>query len=219
MVHRRRAKSGQYYRREQAKRRARRRVLIVSEGWTELAYLRELIDHLGLNQALVDMRVGDPHHPEGVLRSAEERLEKFPPDEYSRAFCVFDRDQHRSFQATVQRIQSGSGLFKIIQAIPSAPCFEYWLLLHFKKTARPYPASEDVSSCREVERDLIGHMPEYRKGMAGARNWRRVLSGLKDARKRSGEILRQAESGSPGNSPHTRMHELVDYLEALKKDD
>lgn len=52
-MRKRRAKGSGHYRREQAKRRARRRVLIVSEGWTELAYSRELIDHLGLNQALV----------------------------------------------------------------------------------------------------------------------------------------------------------------------
>ena len=217
-MRKRRAKGSRHYRREQARRRARRRVLIVSEGKTELDYLRELIDHLGVNQALVDMRVGKPHHPEGVLRSAEARLAKFSPDEYSRAFCVFDRDQHQSFQATVQKIRDGSGPLEIVRAIPSAPCFEYWLLLHFKKTARPYPVSEDVSSCREVEKDLIGHMSEYPREMAGAKNWRQILSGLEAARKRSGEILRQAESGPPGNSPYTRMHELVDYLESLKKD-
>lgn len=119
----------------------------------------------------------------------------------------------------MRKIRDGSGPLEIVRAIPSVPCFEYWLLLHFKKTARPYPASEGVSPCREVKKDLIGHMPEYRKGMAGAKNWRRILSGLEAARKRSGEILRQAESGPPGNSPYTRMHELVDYLESLREDD
>ena len=199
-------------------RRARRRVLIVSEGRTELAYLSALIDRLGINARLIDMREGDPHHPEGVLRSAEQRLKASFPDEYGRAFCVFDQDQHESFQPTVQKIRAGSGPLGIVRAIPSVPCFEYWLLLHFEKTARLYPATEGVSSCREVERDLKRRMPGYSKGMEGARTWRRILSGLKDARKNSREILRQAESDPDGNSPYTHMHELVDYLETLKED-
>lgn len=218
-MRKRKAKGSRHHRREQAERQARRRILIVSEGWTELAYLHELIDHLGINQALIDVREGEPHHPEGVLRSAERRLTASSPDEYSKVFCVFDRDQHRSFRPTIRKIRSGSGPLGIVRAIPSVPCFEYWLLLHFRKTARPYPASEDVSPCREAERDLLRRMPEYSKGMVGAKNWRRILSGLEAARKRSGEILRQAESDPGGNSPYTHMHELVDYLESLKEDD
>ena len=213
MAHRRRAKSSEYYRREQAERWERQRVLVVSEGKTELVYLRALMDHLGINQALIDMWEGDPHQPEGVLRSAERRLAAPPQVEYSKVFCVFDRDQHQSFWPTVQKIRSGT---ELLQAIPSVPCFEYWLLLHFEKTARSYPISKDVSSCREVEKDLRARMPEYSKGMVGAKNWRRVLSGLEAARKHSGEILRQAESDPDGNSPYTHMHELVDYLEALR---
>ena len=218
-MRKRRAKGSGHYRREQAKQQARRRVLVITKGKTELAYLRELIDHLGINQALIDVREGDPHNPGGVLRSAEECLEASFRDEYGKVFCVFDRDQHPSFWPTAQKIRSGSGLLEIVQAIPSVPCFEYWLLLHFKKTARPYPTSEDGSACHEVKRDLRRRMPAYSKGMAGAKNWRRVLSGLEDARKRSGEILRQAESDPGGNSPYTHMHELVDYLESLKEDD
>ncbi len=218
MAQRGRAERGRHYRREQTERRARRRILIVSEGKTELAYLRELIDHLGINRAVADLREGSPHHPGGVLRSAEQRMNASLPDEYSRVFCVFDRDQHQSFRPTVRKIRSGSGLLEIVQAIPSVPCFEYWLLLHFRKTARLYPVSGDMSSCHEAERDLIGHMPGYSKGMKGTKNWRRILSGLKDARKHSGEILRQAESDPDGNFPYTHMHELVDYLESLKGD-
>lgn len=219
MAHRRGAKGSEHYRRKPAQLRERRRVLIISEGRTELVYLRELIDHLGVSQALVDRQEGEPHHPEGVLRSVEQRLVASPPDEYSRAFCVFDRDQHQSFRPTVQRIRSGSGPLEIVRAIPSAPCFEYWLLLHFGKTARSYPVSEDVSSCREVEKDLRGRMPEYSKRTMGAKNWERILSGLAAARKNSKEILRQAKSDPDGNSPYTHMHELVDYLESLKEDD
>ena len=63
------------------------------------------------------------------------------------------------------------------------------------------------------------HILEYRKGMKGARHWRRITSNLIDARKNSKETLRQ-EGLEPGeNYPYTRMHELVDYLERMKDED
>ena len=218
MARGRRAKGSGHHPRRRTEQRPRRGVLIVGEGRTELAYLSELIDHLGIPQALIGMWEGDPHDPGGVLQRALERIRVSEPDEYSRVFCVFDQDQHESFQPAVQKIRSGSGPLEIVRAIPSVPCFEYWLLLHFKKTARPYSSAEGVSSCREVEKDLLGHMPGYSKGMEGAKNWERILSGLEAARKNSREILRQAESDPNGNSPYTRMHELVDHMESLKED-
>ena len=218
MAHRRPPKGEDHYRRGSAKRRPRRRVLIVAEGRTELAYLRELLDRLGLNRANVEMRQGQPPNPGGVLRAARLHVEA-DPDEYSRVFCVFDRDEHRSFAPALREIQTGIQRGEIIAAVPSAPCFEYWLLLHFENTTRPYPMLEDESSCGKVERDLRGHMREYRKGMKGARRWRRITSRLMDARKNSRETLRQAELEPGENYPYTRMHELVDYLERMNDDD
>ena len=218
MAHRRPPKGGDHYRRGPAGRRSRRRVLIVSEGRTELAYLSELLDRLGLNRANVEMRPGRMPNPGGVLRDARQHFEA-DPEEYSRVFCVFDRDEHRSFTPVLQELQIGIRRGGTILAIPSVPCFEYWLLLHFENTTRPYSMSEDESSCSQVEKDLRRHMPEYRKGMRGARHWRRIASNLMVARENSKETLRQAESELGENYPYTRMHELVDYLERMKDDD
>lgn len=219
MAHRRPPKKEGHYRRGSVQRQPRHRVLIVSEGRTELAYLRELLDCLGLNRANVDMRQGRMPNPDGVLRDARQHVEA-DPEEYSGVFCVFDRDEHQSFAPVLQEIQTGIRRDEIIFAVPSVPCFEYWLLLHFENTTRPYSVSEDESSCSQVEKDLKKrHMPEYRKGMKGARHWRRITSNLMDARKNSKETLRQAGLEPDENYPYTRMHELVDYLERMKDDD
>ena len=218
MAHGRPPKGEDHYQRGSSQRQPRRRVLIVSEGRTELAYLHELLDYLDLNRANVKMRQGQPSNPDGVLGDARQHFEA-DPEEYSRIFCVFDRDEHQSFAPVLQEIQTGIRRGEIISAVPSVPCFEYWLLLHFKNTTRPYPVSEDESSCIQVEKDLRKCMPEYRKAMKGAKHWRRITSKLVDARKNSKETLRQAELEPDENYPYTRMHELVDYLERMKDDD
>lgn len=146
MAHRRPLKKEGHYRRGPARRQPRRRVLIVSEGRTELTYLRELLDCLGLNRANVEMRQGRMPNPDGVLRDARQHVEA-DPEEYSGVFCVFDRDEHQSFAPVLQEIQTGIRRGEIIFAVPSVPCFEYWLLLHFENTTRPYSVSEDESSC------------------------------------------------------------------------
>ena len=138
-------------------------------------------------------------------------------------FAFSDRDEHQSFAPTLREIQTGIQRGEIISAVPSVPCFEYWLLLHFENTTRPYPVSEDESSCSQVEKDLKRQMKkqmlEYRKGMKGARRWQPIVSKLVIARENSKETLRQAELEPDENYPYTRMHELVDYLERMKDDD
>ena len=222
MAHRRPPKGEDHYQRGPAERPLRRRVLIVSEGQTELTYLHELLDRLGLNRANVEMRQGQPPNPSGVLRDARQHVEA-DPEEYSRVFCVFDRDEHQSFAPVLQKIRTGGQSDEIVFAIPSVPCFEYWLLLHFENTTRPYPVSEDESSCSQVEKDLKWQMKrhrlEYRKGMKGTSRWQPIVSKLMIARENSKETLRQADLEPDENYPYTRMHELVDYLERMKDDD
>lgn len=46
-----------------------------------------------------------------------------------------------------------------IQAIPSNPSFEYWLLLHFEETSGPF------RSASELVGDLRKHIPQYDKSM------------------------------------------------------
>ena len=129
MAHGRPPKGEDHYQRGSSQRQPRRRVLIVSEGQTELAYLHELLDYLDLNRANVKMRQGQPSNPDGVLGDARQHFEA-DPEEYSRIFCVFDRDEHQSFAPVLQEIQTGIRRGEIISAVPSVPCFEYWLLLH-----------------------------------------------------------------------------------------
>lgn len=189
----------------------RDRFLIVTEGSvTEINYLDELMDHLRLSRANIDVHCSRKPQPDSVLQFAEETFERAGgTDEYAAVFCVFDRDEHDSYQRTLDRIESIPG--GTFVAIPSAPCFEYWLLLHFAKTAKPYSAAAK-SVCEQVEDDLRRHMPEYRKNMPGAK-YRVFTQRLETALSNSREIS-QLEVGGENRSS-TRMHELVERLRKM----
>jgi hypothetical protein len=48
--------------------------------------------------------------------------------------------------------------------IPSVPCFEFWLLLHFTYTTRPFDVPASDSICSKVVEELRNHLSEYQKG-------------------------------------------------------
>lgn len=70
-------------------------------------------------------------------------------DPYDRVFCVFDQNRHTTYQQALDSICNATpaGIF---QAIPSGPCFEYWLLLHFAFRTQPYRGAGKESACDRV---------------------------------------------------------------------
>lgn len=211
MRHRRWRRERERFERDAGRRQPRERFLIVTEGSvTEINYLDELMDHLRLSRANIDVHCGRKPRPDSVLQFAEETFEQAGgADEYAAVFCVFDRDEHDSYQRTLDRIESIPG--GIFAAVPSAPCFEYWLLLHFAKTAKPYSAAAK-SACEQVEDDLRRHLPEYQKHMPGIK-YRPLMQRLETALSNSREISQQEVGGK--NRSSTRMHELVERLRKM----
>ena len=71
-------------------------------------------------------------------------------DKYDEIFCVVDIDDHISLKDAIQKARDND-----LELIISNPCFEYWYILHFKKTGssysnRPqlYKELETLLSCR-----------------------------------------------------------------------
>ena len=54
-------------------------------------------------------------------------------DKYDEIFCVIDIDEHETDQA-IQKARDNN-----LNMIISNPCFEYWYILHFKKTGKSFP--------------------------------------------------------------------------------
>ena len=134
------------------------KVLIVCEGEkTEPIYFKGLKNYLRLHSANVEI-VGEGVTPAKIVKRAKalDKWEKEMGDPFDMIFCVFDKDTHADYQMALDQCAQ-----KNYVAITSVPAFEYWLLLHFRYTTKPY---DDVSV---VLHDLKEWMPNYHKSNTG----------------------------------------------------
>ncbi|VAX03989.1 hypothetical protein MNBD_GAMMA19-755 [hydrothermal vent metagenome] len=210
LFHKRKAKK---LARQKANRKPYDKVLIVCEGEkTEPNYFKELKDYCKLDSATITGDCGSS--PMNVVDYAWDiycEAEK-AGDAFDRVFCVFDKDAHGDYQAAIDKLTRMRPR-KVFEAITSVPCFEYWLLLHFDYTDRPFHATGKNSIAGMVLQELKQKWPEYEKAVHGAFEQR--LRQLEYAKTNAARALKTAQANGTDN-PCTQIHELVDYLQNLK---
>lgn len=147
--------------------------------------------------------------PIGIVREAVAACSR----QYEFAYCVIDRDTHPSFDDAVRLARQNS---ERVALIVSYPCYEFWLLLHFGKTRKPYLRAGKLSAGDLVVKDLIAAHPimhGYEKGRAIGL-FDALLDRFPSARKWSEQILAEAEKDGELN-PSTSLHVLIDRLRSL----
>ena len=217
LFHKRKQRSIQKLARERSKREAYSKVLIVCEGEaTEPDYCNELIRYYKVSSANVRITGEGGSSPKSVADFAKSLYEeeKRQDDAYDKVFCVFDKDSHASYQNTLSRLRNTKPRDTFI-AITSVPAFEYWFLLHYEYSTRPYEAkSGGQSAGAQVMSDLKKHLPSYTKGCKD------IFLALKDkletAKTNAVQALQEAKTTKTDN-PSTRVHELVDLLQNIKR--
>lgn len=192
----------------------KKRLLIVCEGTkTELLYFIDACNELGVYKglAVVDVVPGNGSNPVNVVDTAAKRFraEKKSGNEFDAVYCAVDRDEHARFDEAMDRARALG-----FEAIVSIPSFEYWLLLHFRDTSAPI-VREGVRSPGDCcLRALQAAWAGYTKGRQHV--FRELSPRLAQARLRAARRLAAAERDGSEN-PSTRVHLLVDALEALTK--
>jgi RloB-like protein len=91
------------------------------------------------------------------------------------------------------------------RAIPSVPCFELWLLIHFAQTQGPI--HRDVVATR-----LKAHWPGYAKNVANAYA---ITKDNLEAANRNAAQTRQQVGPLPGTDCYTEIDQLVTILLSL----
>jgi len=193
--------------------RARRReVIVFTEGEaTEVSY----VDAIKVLQHGFVVRVDDRHgDPETLVRLAvaekrrRDRLarqEAAPPEETPLIWCMFDRDQHPKVDMLIrQAIDAGIGVAF------SHPCFELWLLLHFRDHGAP-----EAGICAGLVDAVEAHIPGFRR-----RGKRVTLANLSDgypsARDRARALVKRHERDGlvvpTQRDPSTSVGEFVEAL-------
>lgn len=88
----------------------------------------------------------------------------------------------------------------------STPCFEYWLLLHFKDTTKSYRGLHRRSACAQVIEELKSDLRDYRK------NDSRLFKELEE---RMPVAIERAKRSREEGASSTEVWRLVERLLAL----
>lgn len=215
LFHKRKARSAKQLSRRKAKRSPYAKVLVVCEGSkTEPFYFKGIQEYYELSTTNVEITGETGSSPKSIWEYARQRYReaKDAGDEFDKVFCVFDKDNHDGYYETCQEIDTAVPK-NTFYYITSVPCFEYWLLLHFIYTTKPYESLLGNSSAEQVLSDLKNYIPDYKKGDRGV--FLDLLEQLPQAKAYAQKTLDVTrESGT--DNPSTKVHQLVDFLQKIK---
>ncbi len=197
--------------RKKASRRERGTALVVCEGkCTEPFYVQGLLKHLEISVASVEIIKGQKNsNAVAVVNRARQRFEQVPRD---RVFALIDAEQAdltkalKQCEKPLQHENKKKEIPEIrIEPILSAPCFEVWLLLHFRFSDQPF--HNFASLLPELEINL----PNYQKNdptiflkVGGSAGLNHAL--VNTAR------LRNALNQTGASNPSTDMDKLVEAM-------
>lgn len=192
--------------RTEPSRRPRKRILVLCEGQnTEPQYL------LGFKRwcrnPLVEVVV-DPGHgvPLTLVRrakearlDAEQRAARERDDNvaYDEVWCVFDTDEHPNLDQARQMARDNG-----IEVALSNPCFELWLLLHFRE-------SPGMQGRKDVARLLRRHVDDYDKRVDFATYQPGYGAAVERAKRLESKARVDDENG---RNPTTGVHRLTESV-------
>ncbi len=210
----RRAKSTRQQRRRAARFEPRARMLIVCEGTkTEKYYFENARQAYGVHrgQAVVEVQAGEGSNPKNIVETARKLKTKAEKEgnAFSSVYCAFDRDEHAHYQESIERAEKLK-----MRTIKSVPCFEYWILLHFRNHTAPYARTGNRSPCACCLHDVEQEWADYSKGRKQV--FTELQDRLTDARQRAEQRLAAAQADGSDN-PSTEVHLLLDAMTKLKE--
>jgi RloB-like protein len=208
--------------RRKAQRQPAESLLIVCEGSkTEPVYLGEIRQQLRLPSANVQVQpAAYGTEPLRIVEYAERLFTEgqrglgIHARRFDRVVVVFDRDEHHTYHAALQRVAARNGRLENdenmrvpFEAVVSVPCFELWLLLHFEHVFAPLHRKVAVERLRT-------HLADYAKGQGS--HWAATRDRVDAAMQRASALVAAGQTAADGAQPYTNMHELVNRLLHLK---
>jgi RloB-like protein len=185
-------------------------ILIVCEGEeTEPNYLRGLCEARRINLAGVDIKPGGGDTDARSL--VKKALNLFKTKDYDRVFVVFDDDGQPFEEAThlaSKGLKTTAGQSINVELIATRPAFEFWLLLHFEYSTRPFTTAVDVVNT------LRAHLTDYDK--ADKLIFSQCSAGLHQAITSAERLRRDAAVNGPV-SPSTDMDRLIVQLLSMAR--
>lgn len=194
-----------------------KRGLILCEGKTEENYFKGLISQNKYRRKFLSINVEihkpKDYSPQGLVSEARKRIKeaKREKNKYDFVWVIFDKDRHTKIPDAFESARISNPEVKIAFTIP---CFEFFVLLHFEKTTKPFDKCEGVISYIKSKK----YIEDYEKNCnifevlfsyseSGLTNSKWVLDQFKD----------ELDNGKKAYelSSYCNVHELVNYLYGL----
>lgn len=181
-------------------------LIICEDTKSSLTYLNEAINfyRVRVRVEAIHCKKTDPH---GILSYAIDNKRN-----HEKIFCVIDKDTHPSYAQTMGNAISHTPAIEMIQSVP---CFELWIILHFKKHEQPYQRSRGLSVGQQavIEVQKIPNLKHYQKGEVSGL-FSVLEPHLETAIANANWLENQCQANQTDN-PSTRMHHLIIYLQNL----
>ena len=181
------------------------RILVACEGKvTEPRYLEYLrhTERIPLTLIIESGMTPKSLVERAVTLKAEANRSKDPNEHFDEVWCVFDVDEHPKIDGARQQAGENG-----ISLVVSNPCFELWLLLHFKDHTSHIDRKKAQSRCRS-------HMPGYNKDPP----CKKLFTLYEDAMHRATALAKWHEQrNTAGNNPSTNVYEIVNTIRAHGK--
>jgi hypothetical protein len=196
-------------RRSKAKHEPRQSILIVCEGQkTEPYYFSELRRKHNLSATRIEIT----HNPSGTHpRSIVDEAERLFLNNkiFDHVYAVFDRDQHETYFDALTRIGQLNCKYRNHEkkkvpftAIASIPCFEIWVLLHFKDVF-------EFKHRDEIFNELKTAWPQYEKAHNGVYSY--TFAKKDDATKRAQKLCSLSNYWDD-TKPYTNVIDLENHI-------
>lgn len=198
--------------------RPHRTLRIYCEGAkTEPQYLKAYIATLDTQNRKSVIEVEDTRKNtpvqlvEEAIRAKSSR-ESLPGDEF---WVVYDRESPAKYPDSKHAEAMTKARAAGVRVAITNVCFEYWLLLHFAETSKPYECYEDLrknSALNDGIKNALGC--DYEKAS------RRIFSALEKffpvARQRATNLNERArETAPPGKSEPYHMNPYIGFVDLL----
>lgn len=181
-------------------------IIVVCEGTeTEPNYLRGLCEARRINAA--NIRIESGGSATDALSLVKKTRALFSKDrDYDRVYVISDDDGQPLEEAKTlaqKSLKTVSGKNINVEVLTSRPVFEYWLLLHFEYSTRPFATAAEVIDV------LRRHLTDFNK--SDRQIFAHVDAGLGRAMTNV-ERLKRELAGTGATCPNTDMNLLVAQL-------
>ena len=179
----------------------RAKIIVICEGaLTEPIYFRALAKHY---RTLIDVE-GAAGVPMSVVNRAIEllprrsRSRKDNFEKNDKVWAVLDRDEHPQYIEATNKAKSAG-----IDVGYSDPCFELWLVLHFRDWDSPVDR-------HKIQAELRKLVPEYDPGKSKTVDFDTIRGEVQEAEKRAKRLEgNRAAERDPYGNPSTSVFELT----------